>query len=594
MSLQIVIVLIVLALAIFLFVTEKLRVDVIALLVMSILLVSGIITPTQGLAGFSNTATVTVAAMFILSQGLFKTGAVNFIGTFVNRIFKRGFWIGIISVMILVGFMSAFINNTPVIAIFLPIILGVAKDTGLSASKMLMPISFASMIGGLCTLIGTSTNILIGSIAAEQGIAPFTMFEFAPLGIVMFVVALIYLSLVGIRLIPDRRVKGDLSESFAMAEYITEIVILEDSISAGKKIREAPLVRDVDISILEIRRGSETIHQPGPNTVLLADDLLIVRCDLESIRAMQEQEGVELRPQIKWGDKSLTPEDFRLLEVVLDVNSSLAGQSLRRAGLRENFGATVLAIRQKGRLIHAKLSDRILNAGDLLLVEIHQERLPAFIRSGDFIITSESNKVEFRKSKVAISVAIVVGVVAAASLNFAPIVVAAVIGAVLMVLLGCLTMEESYTAIDWKIIFLLAGILSLGVALDTSGAAALIASNVVSSVGSFGNIALVSVFYVMTVLLTSAMSNNATGALLAPIAIATAASVGVDPRPFLMAIVFAASASFMTPIGYQTNTMIYGPGQYKFIDFIKVGTPLNFILWIIATILIPIIWPFHP
>jgi di/tricarboxylate transporter len=195
---------------------------------------------------------------------------------------------------------------------------------------------------------------------------------------------------------------------------------------------------------------------------------------------------------------------------------------------------------------------------------------------------------------VAIAVIIVFGVVAAASLNLAPIVVASVIGAILMVLFGCLTIEESYTAIDWKIIFLLAGILSLGVALDRSGAAALIASNVVSSVGSFGNIVLVSVFYIMTVLLTSAMSNNATGALLAPIAIATAASVGVDPRPFLMAIVFAASASFMTPIGYQTNTMIYGPGQYKFVDFIKVGTPLNIILWVVATILIPIIWPFNP
>jgi di/tricarboxylate transporter len=410
----------------------------------------------------------------------------------------------------------------------------------------------------------------------------------------MFVVARAYLGLIGINLIPDRRSKGDLSEAFALTEYITEIVILDDSISAGKAIREAPLVRDLDIAILEIKRGSGSIHQPGANTELLANDILIIRCDLEAIRAMQEQEGVELRPQVKWGDANLTPEDFKLLEVVVDPKSSLVGQRLRDSRFRENFGATVLAIRHKGRLIHEKLSDTTLSAGDLLLVEIHSERLPAFVRSGEFIITSESSKVEFRKSKVAIAVIIVFGVVAAASLNLAPIVVASVIGAILMVLFGCLTIEESYTAIDWKIIFLLAGILSLGVALDRSGAAALIASNVVSSVGSFGNIVLVSVFYIMTVLLTSAMSNNATGALLAPIAIATAASVGVDPRPFLMAIVFAASASFMTPIGYQTNTMIYGPGQYKFVDFIKVGTPLNIILWVVATILIPIIWPFNP
>ncbi len=594
MTFEIAVVSVVLLLAIVLFVTEKLRVDVVALLVMSVLLVSGIITPSQGLSGFSNSATVTVAAMFILSAGLFRTGAVNFLGTFVNRIFKRGFWIGIILVMIIVGFMSAFINNTPVIAIFLPLLLAAAKETGFSPSKMLMPVSFASMLGGLCTLIGTSTNILISSIATDKGMAPFTMFEFAPLGIIMFAVAVVYLSLIGIRLIPDRRTKGDLSEAFAINEYITEIVILEDSISAGKKIRDAPLVRDIDLSILEIRRGDITIHQPGPETVLLGNDILIVRCDLESIRAMQVQEGVELRPQEKWGDASLTPEDFRLLEVVIDPTSSLIDLSLRESGFRERFGATVLAIRHKGRLIHTKLSNTVITAGDLLLVEIHQERLASFVRSGDFIITSETCKVEFRTGKVAIAIAIVVGVVAAASLNFAPIVVASVIGAVLMVLLGCLTMEESYSAIDWKIIFLLAGILSLGVALDRSGAADLIATNVVSSVGSFGNIAIVSVFYLITVLLTSVMSNNATGALLAPIGIATAVSLGVDPRPFLIAIVFAASASFITPIGYQTNTMIYGPGQYKFIDFIKVGTPLNIILWIIATIMIPIIWPFHP
>ncbi|CAN5390698.1 SLC13 family permease [soil metagenome] len=592
MSTEIIVVLSILVFAIVLFVTEKLRVDLVALLVMAILLVTGIISPSPGLSGFSNSATITVAAMFILSAGLFRTGAVNFLGTFVGQIFKRGFWVGIITVMVVVGFMSAFINNTPVIAIFLPILRGGAKDSGFSASRLLMPVSFASMVGGLCTLIGTSTNILISSIATERGLEPFSMFEFAPLGGIMFVATLLYLVLVGIRLIPDRRVKGDLSEAFALDEYITEINIDKDSISAGKKIREAPLVKDIDLTILEIRRGDRVTHQPGPETVLESDDVLIIRCNIDAIRAMQDKEGFQLRPHKKWGDESLTSQDYKLLEVVLNPGSSLVGTTLKNSNFRENFGATVLAIRHKGKLLHEKLSETQLDAGDLLLVEIHRDRLSAFKRMDDFIVASEADAVEFRKGKVVIAVAIVVGVVLAASLNFVPIVVAAVIGAVLMMLLGCLTMEESYGSIDWKIIFLLAGILSLGVALEHSGAAALIASNVIGLVGGYGNVALVSVFYIMTVLLTSAMSNNATGALLAPIAIATASSLGVDPRPFLMAIVFAASASFMTPIGYQTNTMIYGPGQYKFIDFVKVGTPLNIILWIIATIAIPLFWSF--
>jgi di/tricarboxylate transporter len=265
---------------------------------------------------------------------------------------------------------------------------------------------------------------------------------------------------------------------------------------------------------------------------------------------------------------------------------------MQKSNFRENYGATVLAIRHQGKLLREKLSDTVLSAGDLLLIEIHRERLNAFKRNDNFIVTSEKQTVEFRRGKVIIALIIVAGVVLAASLNLAPIVVASVVGAILLILSGCITIDEAYQAIEWKIIFLLAGVLSLGVALEQTGAARLISSSVVSSVGVYGNVALVSAFYLLTVILTSLMSNNATGALLAPIAIATAATLGVNPQPFLMAVVFAASASFVTPIGYQTNTMIYGPGQYKFVDFVKVGTPLNIILWLLATVLIPVFWKF--
>lgn len=584
----------VLLLAVFLFVTEKLPVDLVALLVMALLLVSRIITPVQGLSGFSNTATITVASMFILSAGLFKTGAVSFLGDFVSRIFKKNFYTAMLLVMILVGVLSAFINNTPVIAIFLPILLGVAKDTQISASKILMPVSFASMFGGVCTLIGTSTNILVSSIAEENGLRAFTMFEFAPLGLIFFVVGTAYMLLVGIKLIPERRGKGDLTETFSLNEYLTEIVLLPGTKSVGQKIKNAPLVKDLDITILEIRRESGIIHQPTADVVLLENDILLVRCNLEEIRAMQEREGVQLKPQVKWGDDSIATDEYSLLEVVIPANSALVGKTLQTSDFRENYGSIVLAIRHRGRLLREKISDTVLSAGDLLLVEIHRERLGQFRRSQEFIITSETERVEFRRNKVFIAVAIVAGVVASASLGLAPIVVASVIGAVLMILFRCLTLDEAYDAIDWKIIFLLAGVLSLGIALEQSGAAALIASNIVTSVGALGLIALVSAFYLLTSVLTETMSNNATAALLAPIAIATAATLGVSPQPFLVAVTFAASASFMTPVGYQTNTMIYGPGQYRFFDFVKVGTPLNIIFWMLATFLIPVFWEFKP
>lgn len=592
MTAEIGIVLAALALAVFLFVTEKLRVDVVALLVMGLLLVSGIITPAQGLSGFSNAATLTVGAMFVLSAGLFKTGAVSFLGEITSRVFKSGFWFGIIVVMLIVGVLSAFINNTPVIAIFLPILLGVARENGISASKILMPVSFASMFGGVCTLIGTSTNILVSSIAQESGLRSFTMFEFTPLGVIMFALGTAYLLILGIRLIPERRGGGDLVEDFSLNEYLTEVVLQPDSISVGKRIREAPLVKDLELSIVKIERDDKVIQVPSPNEILRAFDVLLVRCDIEQIRSLQEQEGVLFKAQNKWGDESITSADYRLIEAVLLPTSRLVGSTLMRSNFRERFDATVLAIRHKGRLLRQKLSDTELSAGDVLLVEIKQDRIPNFRRSGDFIITSEMETTEFRRNKAVIAIGIVAAVVLGATFELAPIVVTAILGAIGLILLGCISVEEAYEAIEWKIIFLLAGVLSLGVALEQSGTAALLSSNILKYVGVWGPIALVSAFYLLTSILTETMSNNATAALLAPIAIATAKTLELDATPFLMAITFAASASFMTPVGYQTNTMIYGPGQYKFIDFVKVGSPLNLMFWIVATIAIPMIWPF--
>lgn len=592
MSFETVFVLAVLLLAVVLFVTEKLSVDLVGLLVMALLLLSRIITPAEGLSGFSNTATITVGAMFVLSAGLFRTGAVNSLGVLVSRIFQKNFSIAMLAVMILVGFLSAFINNTPVIAIFLPILLSVAKEMHISASKILMPISFASMFGGVCTLIGTSTNILVSSIAENHGLAPFSMFELTPLGLIMFIAGATYMLVIGIRLIPNRRREGDLTEAFSLNEYLTEIVLLPDGPSVGQLIKDTPLVHDLDITIVQIRRDSVVIYQPTADVQLRAGDVLLVRCDLEKIRALQEREGVKLKPQVKWDDEHLTSDEYRLLEVVVAPNSALVGSTLQRSRFRENYGGIVLAIRHHQQILREKISDTVLRGGDVLLVAIHRAQLNAFKRSRHFIVVSEQQTVEFRRDKSIVAVAIVIGVVLAATVNLAPIVVAAVSGAILLILFGCLTLEEAYQAIEWKILFLLAGVLSLGTALEKTGAAQFISSHLVSTVGDFGLVALVSAFYLLTSMLTETMSNNATAVLLAPIAISTAAALGVSPRPFLVAITFAASASFMTPVGYQTNTMIYGPGQYKFIDFVKVGAPLNLLFWLLATLLIPVFWKF--
>lgn len=593
MNYEIIIVFVIAFCAVILFATEKLSVDLVALLVMASLLVSGIITPEEGIAGFSNKATVTVAAMFVLSAGLFKTGAVSYLGKITADIFKKSYWLGLFTVMISVGFFSAFINNTPVVAVFIPILLGVAKEIKASASKLLMPMSFASMFGGVCTLIGTSTNILVSSIAEQKNQPPFSMFEIAPLGLIMFVVGSVYMLSIGIRLIPDRRAEGDLIESFNLQEYITEVVLLENSSSVGRSIKDSPLVKEIDVAIIEIQRKDEMIAVPSPDFVLRAGDVLRVRCDLEKFNKIKAREGVLFKPQFKWRDEDIETADTKLVEAVVALNSDFIGKSLEDLRFRENFGATVLALRHRGRLMREKIADTKLNAGDALLLEVKTERYNQLRQNASFVIISEIEQEIFRRDKLIPALLIVVGVILSASLGFAPIVVSAIIGAILLVVIGCIKMEEAYQAIEWRIIFLLAGVLTLEAAMENSGAAPLISTTIISIVGEWGGlIALVSAFYLMTFIFTEMMSNTATAALLAPIAIATANSLGVNPRPFLVAVMFAASASFMTPVGYQTNTLIYGPGQYKFADFLRVGTPLNILFWIIATIFIPYFWEF--
>jgi di/tricarboxylate transporter len=592
MNFEIILVFIIIICAVVLFATEKLSVDLVAITVMAALLLLGIISPTEGISGFSNQATVTVAAMFVISAALFKTGAVSYLGKVTSDVFKRSYWFGLFAVMVAVGIFSGFINNTPVVAIFIPILLGVAKDIKASPSKLLMPMSFASMFGGVCTLLGSSTNILVSSIAVDLGQPAFSMFEFAPLGLIMFAIGTIYMLTVGVRLIPERREEGDLIQNFRLREYIAEVVLLEDSRSVGQTIKDAPLVQDIDLTIIEIQRETERIV-PEPDFVLQTGDVLRVRCDLDKLKKIQQRQGVLFKPQYKWADADIESSEIKLIEVVIAPYSDLVGKSLEELEFREKFGASVLALRHRGKLMREKIADTKLRAGDALLLEIKTTRYKLLQRNPSFVITSEIEQIRFRTSKLIPALLIVAGVVLTATLNIMPIVASAVIGAVLLILIGSLTMEEAYQAIEWRIIFLLAGILTLGVALEKTGGARLLADSVFANVNAwFGLVALVSVFYLMTSVLTEVMSNNATGALLAPIAIVTAESLGVSPRPFLVAVMFAASASFMTPVGYQTNTLIYGPGQYKFADFLKVGTPLNIIFWLTATFLIPVFWGF--
>jgi len=594
---EIIIVLVVLVLAVVLFATEIFSVDVVALIIMVTLIVSGVISPVEGVSGFSNSATITVAAMFILSAALFKSGAVVGIGNKMAGLFQYNFWIAVLATMAVVGTISAFINNTPVVAIFMPILAGAAAKSGHSLAKMLMPLSFASMFGGVCTLIGTSTNILVSGIAAESGLEPFSMFEMSKLGLIFFITGMTYMMLIGIHLIPKKDNSKDLVKKFGMGEYLTEIILEANAPSVGKKIKDSPLVKNLDIDILEVNRQKQKYFMPSGEMVLQKGDILKVRCDVEKINTLKEREGIKLKTDAKFQDQDMESEQITLVEAVIAPNSQFEGKTVKEVAFRQRYGATVLAIRHRGEIMREKVANTVLRSGDTLLIEAQKEKLD-FLRQlqlqgrNTFLIVSEVGIEKFKKDKIAIVIGTIAAIIILATINVLPIMVAALAGCVLLILTGCISMEESYRAIDWKVIFLLAGAMSLGVALDRSGAAKLISDFLIEIVGRWGPIAIVSVLYLITSLMTESMSNNASAVLLAPIAIAASVTLEVDARPFLMAITFAASSSFMTPIGYQTNTMIYGAGGYKFMDFVKVGGPLNLIFWIIATFMIPYFFPF--
>ena len=579
--------------AIFLFSYEKIPFDITALILLSVLLVTGILTPQEGFSGFSNTATITIAAMFILSEGIRRTGALNDVSDYFATLGKKNPNLGLLIIMATIGGISGFINNTAAVAIFIPVIISVSRDMDMSASKLLMPLSFASMFGGVCTLIGTSTNILVSSIAQDHGLAGFSMFEFAPLGMIFFVVGFAYMFFIGNKLIPDRREDKDgLTQNYQMQEYLTDVVIDDDSEWVGEPTGEASIVEDLDLDLLRVFKESGRSDYKQSTTKLEAGDVLRIRGSVNEIDKLNRREDVSLKPTKQWYDTDLKHGSDTLVEAIIAPNSALEQKSIGDIDFLERFGAVVLAIRHHGELQQEDLSEIKLEGGDSLLLSVSSDRVREIQDDSSFVIASEAGVDRYRSDKMPIALGILGMVVGLAAFGVLPIVVTAVIGVILMNLSGCLTMEEAYNAVNWKVIMLLGGIIPFGIAMQKTGAAAMLSDAIIGYLGPLGPTAIVSGFFFLSMTLTNLISNQATAALLAPIAIETAASIGVSAQPLLMAVTFAASLSFMTPVGYQTNTMVYGAGHYKFTDFTKVGTPLNIIFWILATILIPIFWSF--
>lgn len=591
--------------ALVLFATEPVPIDITAIGIMVSLMVLEPwteVSPQEGVSGFASTATVTVLAMFILSYGVQRTGAVQILGQKIaaftrdDETRQLGATIGV------VGPISGFINNTAAVAILLPMVTDLAHEGKTSPSKLLIPLSYASMFGGMLTLVGTSTNILasdlVGRLAAEEpevypNLHAFSMFEFTSLGLVVTAVGTVYLMTVGRWLLPERiPPKEDLTDEFEMGNYLTEVVVLEDSPIVGETVADALRDTDFDVDLVQLIRNGQTFVEPLGPKQLQPDDILAVRTDRDTLVELIDTEGLSLIPEFDVSDDELEGEDTErsLVEVVIAPRSALASETLSSAGFRERYDATVLALRRGPELIRKRMDHTELQVGDTLLVQATPESISRLNVNRDFIVAQEIERPDYREEKIALAIGIVAAVVGVAALNILPIMVSALAGAVVMVVTGVLKPPEVYDAVEWDVIFLLAGVIPLGIAMEQTGAANLLADLMVMSADFLPAVAVLGVFYLVTATLTNIVSNNASVVLMIPVAAEAARQLNANAFAFVLAVTFAASTAFMTPVGYQTNLFVYGPGGYKFTDYVKVGTPLQLLFAVVTTLGIAAFW----
>ena len=574
-----------------LFATNWIRLEVTSLGLITTLAVSGLITPTEALSGFSSPATLTVAAMFVLSTGLARSGAVDLIATRLMRISGGGPRSLLLTLLIPTAIFSAFMNNTPVVALFIPVALSLGKRFDCSPSKLLLPLSFLAMLGGSCTLIGTSTNVLVNSIDLERGGAGFSLFEFAPLGLILVAVGFLYVLAFAPKFLPARVTLGPMLDAANPDHFLTEVRVVKGSRWIGRPLSDA-LVGSDELRVLELVRDEQAVLSPPPSTPLAEGDLLLVESSARAVHGLLDKREVE--PGTAIADDEGVPlgrVPMHVAEAIVTPNSSFRGRRIRAIGLNRKYGVSVLALRRLGRHHQYKLRNMRVQSGDVLLIQGPVERMNVVQEHGDVLLVKGIDESLTMPRRAPIAVLILALVVAIAGFEIMPIAIAALGGCGLMFLTRCLAVEDAKRSLDWGVLLLLAATLPLGLATEKSGLAGEAAMALLGFVEGYGPVALVGAVYLMTSGLSSVLSNNATAVLLAPIAYQLAEQAGIDPRPLVAAIAFGASASLFTPIGYQTNTMVFGPGGYRFGDYVRFGLPLNVLLAIVAAWLIPLFWP---
>jgi di/tricarboxylate transporter len=583
--------LVLLGLSLVLFVTQVVRIEITSIGLIVALALTGILEPAEALSGFSNPATITVVSMLVLSAGLERAGVVDWVSSLLQRR-TRGGLTGLLLVIALpTAALSAFVNNTPVVAMMIPVVLSLAKRFGVAPSRLLMPLSFASILGGTCTLFGTSTNILVDALYRQEGGPGLGVFAFTPIGVAYLAVGLIYILLLAPRLLPSRVALSELLSTSAPGHFVTELMLPAESPLAGRTLAEV-FSAEGDVKVLELVRAEEALIDPPRDIELRAGDVLFLESTARAIHKLLERDGLEYGTAIADGERvRIQRVDLRIAEAVVTPNSRFDQRRVRSLGLTRRYGVQVLALRRLGRQHQYRLRDLRLRPGDVLLVQGEPASLRALQDEGDLLLVEGVERDLTFPRRAPLVLGILGSVVLLATLGVAPIAVLALAGVGLLLVTRCLDTAAALRAIDPSVLLLLAGTLPLGLAMQKTGLAGDVAAGLISLAGDASPTLLVGALYLDTSGFSGRLSNSATAVLLTPIALALARHMDVAPEPLLIAVAFGGSASFATPIGYQTNTLVMGPGGYRFRDYLVFGLPLNLVLAVVATLLIPIFWP---
>ena len=574
-------------------IVERLRSDVIAGCAMVFLMLGGILSPQELFQVFGNEAVVTVACMFVLSSALERTGVIARMGALIDPYVGRNDLSVSLFLLPLVAVLSAFINNTPVVLVFMPMVMAIAARQNIRPSKLLIPLSFASIFGGCCTLIGTSTNILVSSTAERMGERPFEMFDLTLVGSILAVVGMVYLWTFGRKILPERETLSTILQATQNRQFFTEAIVVPGSSLIGQRLSDSPIASLPKARIIEVIRGDELIGVALNEIVFEAGDRVRMSTVLSSVMELKDLSGLEIQQQdgldgLEW----VGTQKAALVECVVSPRSSMMGKTIARVDLRRAFGVLVLAVHRHGVNLREKLQSTVLQYGDTLLLEGTETAIKRLRESRDLIVLGEQPHLLPLKHKQWLAGLSIVFMVVASVFTSMPIGALALSAAIFVILSGCLDMDEAYKAIDWRVIFLICGMLGIGLALEKTSGVGWLAENMIALFGYYQcpGFVIISGIILLTSVLTTFLSNNAVAVIMTPIAIEVAQFFEMNPAPFMVAVAMGASACFASPVGYQTNALVYGAGGYVFRDFIRVGLPLNLLIWLTASIAIPSIW----